>query len=99
MLQVFRKPEVLRQKVTTEFIFRTGDKIRPLWKRNWLGQTLEQITGFGLHFRPFGTWVPVLRSCNLVTNVGHAGANGKMSNQGSYGNFLTIAVGTGTAAA
>lgn len=36
---------------------------------------------------------------NLITNVGHAGANGRMSNQGSYSPFVNIAIGTGTTAA
>ena len=36
---------------------------------------------------------------NLITNVGHAGANGRMSNQGSYNPFINIAIGIGTNAA
>ena len=36
---------------------------------------------------------------NLITNVGHAGANGRMSNQGSYSPFIYLAIGTGTTAA
>ncbi len=36
---------------------------------------------------------------NLITNVGHAAANGRMSNQGSYNPFIYLAIGTGTTAA
>lgn len=38
-------------------------------------------------------------SHNLITNVGHAAANGRMSNQGGYSPFVNIAIGTGTGAA
>jgi hypothetical protein len=41
----------------------------------------------------------VLRSHNLITNVGHAAANGRMSNQGSYSPFVNLAIGIGTNAA
>ena len=101
MLQLSPKkqPEVIRQKITTEIIWRTGDKIRPIWQRNWFGSFFEKCTGIGLRMWPFGFYTPILRTHNLITNVGHAGANGKMSNQGSYGNFTTIAVGTGITAA
>lgn len=33
---------------------------------------------------------------NTITNVGHAAANGRMSNQGSYSPFVNIALGVGT---
>ena len=33
---------------------------------------------------------------NTITNVGHAVANGLMSNQGSYGYAIYLAIGTGT---
>ncbi len=36
---------------------------------------------------------------NLITNAGHAAANGRMSNQGGYNPFVNIALGTGTTAA
>lgn len=41
----------------------------------------------------------VLKTHNLITNAGHAAANGRMSNQGAYSPFVNIAIGTGTNAA
>lgn len=35
---------------------------------------------------------------NTITNAGHAAANGRMSNQGSYNPFVNLAIGTGTQA-
>lgn len=46
-----------------------------------------------------GLPVMVLKVHNLITNVGHAAANGRMSNQGAYSPFVNIAIGTGTNAA
>lgn len=36
------------------------------------------------------------RKHNTITNVGHAAANGRISNQGSYNPFINIAIGIGT---
>ena len=36
------------------------------------------------------------RFCNTITDVGHAAANGRISNQGGYGPFTAMALGTGT---
>jgi hypothetical protein len=33
---------------------------------------------------------------NTITNVGHAAANGRISNQGSYSPFIYLAIGIGT---
>lgn len=41
---------------------------------------------------------PVIRHNNTITNVGHAAANGRISNQGSYSPFVNLAIGTGTQA-
>jgi hypothetical protein len=40
-----------------------------------------------------------MRNKNLITNVGHAAANARMSGQGSYSTFVNLAIGTGTTAA
>src|ERR1035441_1719575 len=85
-----------REKFTTEVVWRTGDKIRPIFKQNLLGRVAERVTGLGIRAWPFGGHVQALRVHNLITNVGHAAANGKMSNQGGYLTFTTLAVGTGT---
>jgi hypothetical protein len=99
MMSLLRKPEIIRPKVTTEFIWRTGDQIRPLWRRNCIGTLFEGWTGLGLRIWPFGQYVPVLRCHNLITNTGHQAANGKLSAQGGFLTFTTIAVGVGTTAA
>lgn len=41
----------------------------------------------------------VFKTHNIITNVGHAAANGRMSNQGGYSPFVNIGVGLGTGAA
>lgn len=48
--------------------------------------------------RALGLDVYVLKTHNLITNVGHAAANGRMSNQGGYSPFTNIAIGIGTTA-
>ena len=56
--------------------------------------------GFMNKLRAFlGFPVMVLKTHNLITNVGHAAANGRMSNQGAYSPFVNIAIGIGVAAA
>lgn len=47
----------------------------------------------------FNPMVMVARTHNLITNVGHAAANGRMSNQGSYSPFVNLAIGLGTSSA
>lgn len=89
-----------RLKITTEIIHRGPDEQRkPVWNPNWIGRTVERYFGWGFRVAPFGSWQLSLRTHNLITNRGHAGANGRMSNQGSYGVFSTLAIGVGTTAA
>src|SRR5229473_1209295 len=99
MLATRKRPEVIKPKVTTELIWRTGDRVRPLWNRNKIGRLIEEWTGLGVRVWPFGRWVPVLRAHNIITNVGHAAGAGRLSNQGGYLVFTTIAVGVGTVTA
>lgn len=40
----------------------------------------------------------VLENHNLITNVGHAAANARLSGQGSYSTFVNVAIGTGATA-
>lgn len=84
-------------KYNTEITLTRPDGSKKLlWSENALGRKLRQA---GRECRiPFvtGTYGYTLRSHNLVTNVGHAAANAKMSGQGSYGNFTNIAIGIGT---
>ncbi len=88
-------------EVTTEFVLRDKNgKIKPLWNETFIGRFLRNQ--FNVRSRvPFltGYYASVLRTHNLITNVGHAGANGRMSNQGSYNPFINLAIGTGALSA
>lgn len=72
---------------------------KQLWNENALGRWLR-LAGFEVRL-PFvtGNRALIMRSHNLITNVGHAACNGKLSAQGSYGTFTSLAIGTGTTAA
>jgi hypothetical protein len=89
----FREPNTELRLVN-----RQGQRL-PLWQENFLGRWLRRL---GLETRlPFltGTQTLVLKSHNLITNVGHTAANARMSGQGSYAAFVNLAIGVGTAAA
>lgn len=84
----------------TEIVKRGPDgQACPVWNPNWAGRMLDRLLGWSFRFRPLGTWELSLRTHNLIVNRGHSGANGRMSNQGSYGVFTTLAIGIGTTAA
>jgi hypothetical protein len=97
----FNKEKINTREVTTEFVLRDAKgNVKPLWQENFLGRFLRQ------HFNTIvrvsfltGAFVSVLRTHNLITNVGHAGANGRMSNQGSFSPFINLALGTGALSA
>lgn len=91
--------EKLRQRVTTEIVHRRNGRVLPVWQENWLGRLLRTRLHWDGRARALGSWQLCLRTPNLITNVGHAGSNGRMSNQGSYSPFVNIAIGTGTTAA
>jgi len=93
--------KIRTREVTTEFVLRDKNgKIKPLWNETFVGRFLRQHYAI-LTRIPFvtGFYGPVLRTHNLITNVGHAAANGRMSNQGSYNPFVNLALGTGALAA
>lgn len=56
------------------------------------------IFGFTVieHRSAAGKLLRRIRKPNTITNVGHAVANGLMSNQGSYGYAIFLAIGIGT---
>jgi hypothetical protein len=72
---------------------------KSLWQENKLGRMLRhagcevKIPGITGH----NTFI--LKSHNLVTNVGHAACSGRLGNLGSYSPFVYVGVGTGTTAA
>lgn len=74
-------------------------KVVPLWNETRLGRWLRTL-GINAHI-PFitGFYANLKLTHNLITDVGHAAANGRMSNQGSYSPFVYLAIGTGTTAA
>lgn len=81
-----------------EYVLRNATgRVKPLWQENRLGRWLRLTFGWDVKgFGAFGKRVPCLSIPNTITNVGHAAANGKMSNQGGYGTFTALAIGTGT---
>lgn len=91
--------ERLITRENTRFELRRNGQPVPLWRENRFGRWLRRR---GREARIlFLTGKPVfsLETHNLVTNVGHAAANGRMSNQGGYNPFVYLAIGTGTTAA
>lgn len=81
-----------------EWVLRDAQgRIKPVWVENGLGKWLRLNLGLDLQdVRLFGNWADRRVMPNTVTNVGHAAANGKMSNQGGYSTFTALAIGTGT---
>jgi hypothetical protein len=71
-----------------------------LWNENLLGWLLRRFGRRNLRLPVFtGRWDRVLQTHNLITNVGHAAANARMSGQGSFSTFVNLAIGTGVTAA
>lgn len=73
-------------------------KAKQLWNENRIGRALR-VRGFDVRVSGVtGSFGLVMRTHNLITNVGHAAGNARMSGQGSYGSFVNLALGTGSAA-
>jgi hypothetical protein len=90
---------ICRERNTEIRLFSSNGQQKKLWQENGLGRILRLV---GCEARvPLltGAYTYTMMSHNLVTNAGHAAANGRMSNQGSYSPFVNIAIGTGTTAA
>ena len=81
-----------------EWVLRDGQgRVKPLWSENRLGKWLR--LRFGLDLREisfFGNWTDCLKMPNSITTLGHAMANGRMSNQGAYGVLTVLGIGIGT---
>ncbi len=90
----------LEQKIAgvTEITLRDKDgNAKSLWAENTVGKWVRRVLGFDLKgWSAMGHWADCLVHANTITNVGHAGANGRISNQGGYNPFVNIAIGTGT---
>lgn len=89
------------REYNTEFVLTdAAGNPKLLWQENAFGRWIRST--LGREFR-----IPGLTGCstyrlqahNLVTNVGHTAANARISGQGSYAAFTTIAIGSGTTAA
>ncbi len=74
--------------------------ISALWIETRLGKFLRQHYGIAKRIEFItGYHGSLLRTHNLISNIGHAAANGRMSNQGSYSPFVNLGIGTNIAAA
>ena len=85
------KHERIKTIETTEITLKDSQGRRlPLWQP-WFNSTVRipYVTG---------RYTVRLKLKNTITNVGHAAANGRMSNQGAYSPFVNIALGVGTQA-
>lgn len=80
--------EKFKQQETTTFVLRdsSGSTI-PLWNSWFSKLRIPYITG---------RYVKQRTNKNTITNVGHAAANGRISNLGSYSPFVNLALGIGT---
>ena len=97
----FNSENINTREVNTEIVLRDArGNIKQLWNETRLGKFLRKRFDFTNRI-PYltGFYASSLLTHNLITNVGHAGANGRMSNQGSYNPFIYLAIGTGTNAA
>jgi hypothetical protein len=99
-MALLKSEKLTTREVTTELVLRDKDgNIRPLWNETRLGKFLREKFHLKAKIALLGFYASVLRTHNLITNVGHAAANGRMSNQGGYSPFTNIAIGIGTGAA
>lgn len=89
------------QDFNTTFVLRDSKgRIKPLWNENKLGRALR-LRGVNVPRLPglFGRWADKLENHNLISNVGHAAANGRISGQGGYNAFVNIGIGQNTSSA
>ena len=88
----------IRVRGLVEWVLRDAQgNVKPLWTENRFGKWLRETFGWDLKdVRLFGQWAPCLHLPNSITTLGHAMANGRMSNQGSYGVLTVLAIGIGT---
>jgi hypothetical protein len=89
---------MIKMRGWAEWVLRDAQgNVKPLWQENRLGKWLRQTSGWDLKdLRAFGHWTLCLKLPNAITTLGHAMANGRMSNQGSYGVCTVLAIGIGT---
>ena len=79
----------LRENVSYTLKDKNG-KVKPIFKRNWLGRLLNVNIGH---------YVEKLVISNLVVSAGKAGVASRINGAGSESAFTYIAIGTGTNAA
>lgn len=85
---------LLADSNTEAVIINADGTRRMLWTANKLGRLLGvRIPGVT------GSYGPVGYSHNLITNVGHAAAAGRLGGLGSYSTFVNLAIGSGSTAA
>jgi hypothetical protein len=73
---------------------------KTVWVENRLGAFLRRWLRREVRLPLLtGDHAYVRLTSNLITNVGHAAANARLSGQGAYSTFVNLALGTGTTAA
>lgn len=93
---MFKDNDAVRGVVIRELRDAAGNP-KPIWDENWLGKVARVKLGFDIRgWRLLGRWSLCVVRPNTITNVGHAAANGRMSNQGGYNPSTNLAIGTGT---
>ena len=96
---MFSEALLCREPNTEIRLFNADGQSKSLWQENRLGRLLR-LAGCELRLPGLsGRYAKVLLNHNLITNVGHAAANARLSGQGSYATFVNLAIGTGTTAA
>lgn len=96
---MFNELLVCREPNTEFRLVGADGKTKKLWNENRLGKALRLMIG---EVRiPFltGGYGDVMYHHNLIANTGHAAANGRITNQGSYSAFVNIAIGVNTSTA
>jgi hypothetical protein len=88
----------VRDRNTAFQVFDRSGNVVPLWQENILGRFLREL-GHEVRTVFTGRYSEVMFSHNLISNVGHALANGRMSNQGSYSPAVNIGIGQNTSSA
>jgi hypothetical protein len=89
----------IKEHNTAIQLFDKDGNVKLLWNENSLGKYFRKH-GYEIRVPILtGLYGDFMLTHNLITSVGHAAANGRMSNQGSYSPFVNLAIGTGTTAA
>jgi hypothetical protein len=90
---------LLADSNTEAVIINADGSRRMLWSDNKLGRLLSKVRLRVRVPRVTGFYGPTGYSHNVVTNIGHAAAAGRLGGLGSYSTFVNLAIGSGSTAA